>query len=260
MTEHVRRLSYISQSATDSGSGVPAELASIVIRSRHYNHDRCISGFLTYRDGLYFQVIEGRDDDVGALMEKIGRDNRHENVTVIWDDRGQAGRFFTGWKLKLSSTSATCEEVGEFIRANRARLDAMAPDLLSQLKKIFQIDLILSSRQGRMPAREEFEDTSFRLQALPSAFSIIDEKPQAIEIFGALLNNWITPRELSERFDEPRDELFRLFTNSRVRPLLLSRRPEARVAAPASRRTSSKQPPSKSFYQSLRSFFLAARQ
>lgn len=260
MTEQLRRLSYISQSATDSGNGVPSHLASIVIRSRHYNHERHISGFLTYRDNLYFQVIEGRGDAVEVLMAKIMQDPRHQHITVIWDDANQARRLFTGWKLKLSSSSATCEEVGEFLRANQSRLDALEPELLSKLRRIFQLDLILTSRQGNMPTEEEFEDSQFRLQALPSAFSLIDEKPQAIEIFSALLSDWATPRELSEQFGEPREELYRLLTNPRVKPLLLRRGPEFGKNTAALDGPATGKPHSKSFYQSLRSFFLATRQ
>lgn len=258
--ETVRQLSYISHSATDSRGGVPPELASIVIRSRSYNHAQHISGFLTFREGMYFQLIEGREADVEALLEKICRDPRHYNMTVLWDDTVQTGRFFTGWKLKLSSSSASCEEVGEFLRANQHRLDSLDPQTYSRLNTIFQLDLILSSQQVDLPSNDEFVDSPVRLQALPGTFSLTWDKPYAIEIFTVMLENWITPRDISEQFDISLQELHQLLTNPKVKPLIRGRRTESRQNPTPSGMAESTRPSSKSFYHSLRSFFLAARQ
>lgn len=259
MTETFRRLSYVSQSSSGAINGVPAELASIVIRSRSFNHARSISGFLTYRRGFYFQVIEGTEAEVEALFQKICHDSRHHDITMVWDDHAQSSRFFTGWKLKLSSSSATCEEVGEFLRSNQHRLNSLDPETLGKIRTIFQLDLILCSLQGHLPTDEEFVESQLRLQALPSTYSLVSENPSAIELFTVMLNHWITPRELSQQFGVSYDELYKLLTNARVKPLLLRRNPQDRTSHSLTGVAGSDQPNAKSFYQSLRSFFMVER-
>jgi hypothetical protein len=65
---------------------------------------------LLYSDGNFFQVLEGEAATVDALYEKLHRDKRHQQLTLIIREP-IARRSFADWSMGFSS--ATPEELAK---------------------------------------------------------------------------------------------------------------------------------------------------
>ncbi|MDE1891487.1 MAG: BLUF domain-containing protein [Betaproteobacteria bacterium] len=57
-----------------------------------------VTGMLLHKDGNFIQFIEGDQQKVQALFNKIKQDNRHHDVFVI-DDGWLDERLFADWKM-----------------------------------------------------------------------------------------------------------------------------------------------------------------
>lgn len=59
------------------------DIANIVRASQVNNEQLGITGMLLYNNGSFMQLIEGEDEKVEGLFDKIRRDNRHKDVTLL---------------------------------------------------------------------------------------------------------------------------------------------------------------------------------
>lgn len=74
------------------------ELAALLETSRRTNEAAEITGMLLYRRGRFIQFLEGREDDVRALMDRIRADGRHTGVRVLLSGR-EPRRQFAEWSM-----------------------------------------------------------------------------------------------------------------------------------------------------------------
>jgi hypothetical protein len=83
------------------------QLHDLLTVSRNRNLATEITGMLLYRDGFFFQALEGEDQAVEAVYEKIKRDPRHRGVYLIYKEV-IAQRSFPNWSMgfKLLDDSA----------------------------------------------------------------------------------------------------------------------------------------------------------
>jgi hypothetical protein len=92
-------------SAATKANVTAAELESILEVSRRNNEKIGITGILLYREGSFFQVLEGEKELVEALYEKIGLDKRHKKVRKILVEPIEH-KGFSAWTMgypKISS-------------------------------------------------------------------------------------------------------------------------------------------------------------
>lgn len=61
----------------------PKEIDALLEECRHKNGAAEITGMLLYRNGSFFQILEGDRTVVEALFEKISMDKRHKRTTKI---------------------------------------------------------------------------------------------------------------------------------------------------------------------------------
>jgi hypothetical protein len=59
------------------------EVASIVKASQLNNHQLGVTGILLYNSGNFMQLLEGDEEKVEALYEKIKKDRRHTGVSLL---------------------------------------------------------------------------------------------------------------------------------------------------------------------------------
>lgn len=59
------------------------ELRELLRKSRQTNAALGVSGMLLYKAGCFLQLLEGPRVAIGTLVEKIARDPRHRNVTML---------------------------------------------------------------------------------------------------------------------------------------------------------------------------------
>lgn len=58
-----------------------------------------ISGYLCFKDGLFFQYLEGSQGNVVGLMDQIEKDSRHEVLNLIHIGNIKE-RKFRGWDMR----------------------------------------------------------------------------------------------------------------------------------------------------------------
>lgn len=89
------RLIYVS-SATPKMK--EEDLVNILTSAHKNNKARNVTGMLLYAGGNFFQVLEGEEDDVRNLYEKIKLDERHSNCIVI-EEEPIDSRTFPDWSM-----------------------------------------------------------------------------------------------------------------------------------------------------------------
>lgn len=104
----VFQMVYISAQTVDFDEEALRELLAV---ARKNNHALGVSGMLLYHQGSFIQVLEGDQDVVERLFEKIELDDRHTNTTVIF--RGHAEeRTFDEWAMGYLS-ARTMKDIPE---------------------------------------------------------------------------------------------------------------------------------------------------
>lgn len=101
-------------------------LASILMNARRYNRENGITGALICRQDMYLQLIEGPDDAIDTLYERICADDRHTEVTL--EASGPVTqRMFPDWAmLDDTAPSMTFSQAEvEDGAADRASADTM---------------------------------------------------------------------------------------------------------------------------------------
>ncbi|MDB6134686.1 MAG: hypothetical protein JWM59_2929 [Verrucomicrobiales bacterium] len=63
-----------------------------------------VTGILLYGNGNFLQLIEGEEEAVDGLLQKISRDPRHKNVTVFLREEIPE-RQFGGWSMAFRDLS-----------------------------------------------------------------------------------------------------------------------------------------------------------
>ena len=66
-----------------------------------YNREGNITGILLYQSGKFLQVLEGEEDVLLDLYEKIEQDSRHNNIFVILKQKCKR-RIFENYKSRFS--------------------------------------------------------------------------------------------------------------------------------------------------------------
>jgi len=75
-----------------------AELQALLAQSRAWNSAHGLTGLLLYCHGSIMQVLEGTEEEVGYIFNRIARDYRHTNVVKLADGP-VADRSFSEWSM-----------------------------------------------------------------------------------------------------------------------------------------------------------------
>ena len=100
--EQLLRMVYISTSTTpmtDHDAGVPIEIGRILMQSRKNNPKLEVGGVLYHSNDYFFQCLEGEQDVVNDLYQKIATDPRHKDVQTLSVKRIHRRRF-ADWSMK----------------------------------------------------------------------------------------------------------------------------------------------------------------
>lgn len=95
-TTEVFSLIYLSNATVPMSRASLDELAT---RAARANVLIDVTGYLTHRHNRFTQYLEGTADQVGDLMRRIRRDQRHSVLTTI--ELGPVPRRFPGWSMRL---------------------------------------------------------------------------------------------------------------------------------------------------------------
>lgn len=105
MNTNLFRIVYCSRNRLHGTvAEVSNELNKILSKARANNSKAQVTGALLYNAGNFAQVLEGRLDAVERIFEKIQRDPRHTEVTVI-QIGSIAVREFPEWAMAFAGSS-----------------------------------------------------------------------------------------------------------------------------------------------------------
>ena len=118
---------YLSTAAREYGK---KELKKILEVSRRNNAPDGVTGMLCYHQGTFFQMLEGEEDQVRAVMDRVARDDRHFGVTVLLEQE-VSERSMPDWSMAFRElSSAEANALAGFDHALKAdgpsRLDGAA--------------------------------------------------------------------------------------------------------------------------------------
>lgn len=96
------RIVYVSTSSNpiqDLERGIHKDVGRILMQSRKNNPKQKVGGVLYFSNNYFFQCLEGEQQAVNNLYQKISTDPRHKNVQTISVKRIDQ-RLFTNWSMK----------------------------------------------------------------------------------------------------------------------------------------------------------------
>jgi hypothetical protein len=113
----LKTLTYTSRARLDLGD---EDLAAIHETARHLNALDGISGLLLFDGSRFLQIVEGSEDAIDNLVERLRMDPRHSAFEVR-DERPVERRSFEGWSMEMVRVSAG-------FRAAREEIAPILPD------------------------------------------------------------------------------------------------------------------------------------
>lgn len=96
------RLVYASTAENPGKQGsnhIQVDVGRILMQSRKNNPQHKIGGVLYFSNNYFFQCLEGGQEAVNRLYNKIAEDPRHHNIQSLSVNR-VSERYFTNWSMK----------------------------------------------------------------------------------------------------------------------------------------------------------------
>ena len=97
MQSQLKRVVYVSKKTDASDT----TLKDIIASSKKNNPEEGVTGCLLSGSNTFLQLLEGPTDFIDTLYSKISKDNRHENVVTLCDEKIDE-RLFLSWSMKLA--------------------------------------------------------------------------------------------------------------------------------------------------------------
>ena len=118
------------------------DLLYLLAHARERNRIANISGVFLYDRGHFFQWIEGTNQELGKLWNRIRADPRHAEIRVL-ADQAIPVRLFEDWNMQLAHRSRQHEGISEsFVIADPNVLDDLhlnpnrVPSILASFSKL----------------------------------------------------------------------------------------------------------------------------
>jgi len=103
----LKRVHYISSFVQDMSDDEIEELASQAAKK---NAENDITGVLMAKGGVFFQIIEGPEENIDRLFTNILKDIRHEKIITLGIQIGDLKRLFPNWHMKEINLDTTTSE------------------------------------------------------------------------------------------------------------------------------------------------------
>ena len=118
------------------------DLFYLLAHARERNQAAGISGVILYDRGHFFQWIEGPNQQLGQIWNRIRSDERHTDIQVL-ADQPVPTRLFENWSMQLAHRDKQHESIIEgFVVADPALLDDLhlnsskVPNILASFSKL----------------------------------------------------------------------------------------------------------------------------
>ena len=110
----LKRIHYIS-SFVQNMSG--DEIKALASQAAQNNVENDITGVLMAKGGVFFQIIEGPEENIDRLFTNILKDPRHEKIITLGIQIGDLKRLFPNWHMKEINLDTTTSERLQPVRA-----------------------------------------------------------------------------------------------------------------------------------------------
>ncbi|PQJ82187.1 BLUF domain-containing protein [Polaribacter glomeratus] len=98
-----------------SNTEITTEIVNDILKkSRATNAKKNITGCLLFYNKVYLQLLEGEKEAVQELYEKIKRDTRHYEVTLLVE-HDVPERMFPGWSMAFHESINKESDINQFI-------------------------------------------------------------------------------------------------------------------------------------------------
>jgi hypothetical protein len=117
----------------------PLQLGEILSVARRNNAQLGVTGILLYHQGSFMQVLEGAEDALSTLFERICRDPRHTRIVKL-RERAITTRGFGAWSMGFVSLDSRLlsELPGRHALSSNGSLDTDASIVLPLLDQFRQ--------------------------------------------------------------------------------------------------------------------------
>nr|WP_299340027.1 BLUF domain-containing protein [Allomuricauda sp.] len=75
-----------------------SEIYKMLSDARNYNATHDITGCLLYHNHQFLQLLEGNENEVAKLFDRIKKDSRHHDIVTLIEDR-DSERIFGEWSM-----------------------------------------------------------------------------------------------------------------------------------------------------------------
>jgi len=110
----LKRINYISSFVQDMSDD---EIEDIARQAAKKNAEDDITGVLMAKGGVFFQIIEGPEENIDRLFTNILKDPRHEKIITLGIQVGDLKRLFPSWHMKEINLDTTTSERLQPVRA-----------------------------------------------------------------------------------------------------------------------------------------------
>ncbi len=110
----IKRIKYISNFARSMSD---EELNELARKAAEKNAENDITGVLMANGGVFFQVIEGPEENIDKLYSTILKDPRHEKIITLGIETGHFERLFPNWHMKEFNLDSTTSHRLQSVRA-----------------------------------------------------------------------------------------------------------------------------------------------
>lgn len=139
MEKPVHQLIYISAANRDFSD---KELEELLAKARENNASLGITGMLLFHEGSFIQALEGPQEKVQALYEKIAQDERHTETVVLYKG-DQEEPDFDNWSMGFYRSNQSSQEnlegfhdfLGSGFRRNHRETSSRARKALLQFRQ-----------------------------------------------------------------------------------------------------------------------------
>ncbi|GAB5555430.1 MAG: hypothetical protein Sapg2KO_50210 [Saprospiraceae bacterium] len=140
----MKRITYISRIAKPLST---TEIETIKIFSSRNNLKVNITGLLVYFEKLFFQIIEGEDEEVDQVYQKIQKDPRHNNILRLKTEYSVGERLFPTWSMKTINLD---DNVDDLLRPIKILLQTVV-ESHSIVEKYTQPSILKKLNEGINP-------------------------------------------------------------------------------------------------------------
>lgn len=88
------------------------QLAELLLQAQKKNEVLDITGALVYHDGNFIQLLEGPEENVLAVYEKIKNDHRHDGINTLIQAPIEK-REFPNWSMAFQNVDKLSPEILE---------------------------------------------------------------------------------------------------------------------------------------------------